>query len=101
MRNALVVAEVALSVVLLVGAALFIGSFRSLMKIDPGFDPANVLTASISAAARRQHLHRHHAARLLPRSPADRRPRRADAWRDVRGGHLRRHAARRQHEQHG
>jgi len=47
MRNVLVVAEVALAVVLLVGAALFIGSFRTLMKIDPGFNPTNVLTASI------------------------------------------------------
>lgn len=46
-RNALVVVEVALSVVLLVGAALFIGSFRSLMKIDPGFKPDHVLTASL------------------------------------------------------
>jgi putative ABC transport system permease protein len=47
MRQALVVIEVALSVVLLVGAALFIGSFRSLMKIDPGFVPEHVLTAAI------------------------------------------------------
>jgi putative ABC transport system permease protein len=47
MRSALVVAEIALSVVLLVGAALFIGSFRTLMKIDPGFNPERVLTASI------------------------------------------------------
>ena len=47
MRNVLVVAEVALAVVLLVGAALFIGSFRSLMKIDPGFTATNVQTASL------------------------------------------------------
>ena len=47
-RSALVVAEVALAVVLLVGAALFIGSFMSLVRIDPGFDPRNVLTAQIS-----------------------------------------------------
>jgi predicted permease len=47
MRNVLVVAEVALAVILLVGAALFIGSFRTLMKIDPGFDPENVLTVGI------------------------------------------------------
>jgi hypothetical protein len=46
-RSALVVAEVALAVVLLVGAALFFGSFRQLMAIDPGFDPANLLTAGI------------------------------------------------------
>ena len=42
------VAEVALAVVLLVGAALFIGSFVSLMRIDPGFSPDHVLTAQIS-----------------------------------------------------
>ncbi|HKV99068.1 MAG TPA: ABC transporter permease [Vicinamibacterales bacterium] len=47
LRSALVVVEVALAVVLLVGAALFIGSFRTLMHIDPGFNPDHVLTASV------------------------------------------------------
>jgi putative ABC transport system permease protein len=47
MRSTLVVAEVALAVVLLVGAALFIGSFVTLMRINPGFDPHNVLTAQV------------------------------------------------------
>jgi len=47
LRSALVVMEVALAVVLLVGAALFIGSFRTLMHIDPGFVPDHVLTASV------------------------------------------------------
>ncbi len=47
LRSALVVVEVALAVVLLVGAALFIGSFRTLMHIDPGFVPDHVLTASV------------------------------------------------------
>ena len=47
LRSALVVVEVALAVVLLVGAALFIGSFRTLMHIDPGFRPDHVLTASV------------------------------------------------------
>ena len=47
-RSALVVLEVALAVVLLVGAALFIGSFVTLMRIDPGFDPEHVLTVQVS-----------------------------------------------------
>ena len=46
-RSMLVVAEVALAVVLLVGAALFIGSFVALMRIHPGFDPDRVLTAQV------------------------------------------------------
>jgi predicted permease len=44
----LVIGEVALAVVLLVGAAVFIGSFVSVMRIDLGFSPDNVLTAQIS-----------------------------------------------------
>jgi putative ABC transport system permease protein len=48
LRSLLVVAEIALALVLLVGAALFIGSFLSVLRIDPGFDPSNVLIAQIS-----------------------------------------------------
>ncbi|MEO5897446.1 MAG: ABC transporter permease [Vicinamibacterales bacterium] len=48
MRSALVVVEVALAVILLVGAALFIGSFVSLMRINPGFSTENVLTVQVS-----------------------------------------------------
>ena len=44
---ALVVAEVALTVVLLVGAALFIGSFVNAMRVDPGFRSDHVLTAQV------------------------------------------------------
>ncbi len=47
LRSALVVAEVALAVVLLVGAGLFIGSFASVMRVDLGFDYRNVLVVSI------------------------------------------------------
>ena len=48
LRAALVIAEVALAVILLVGAALFVGSFVTLMRIHPGFDPENVLTVQLS-----------------------------------------------------
>ena len=44
LRNAVVVAEVALCFVLLVGSALMLRSFLALQQIDPGFDPHHVLT---------------------------------------------------------
>jgi putative ABC transport system permease protein len=46
-RNTLVVAEVALAVILLVGAGLFLGSFARLMRVDPGFDYSNVLVLDV------------------------------------------------------
>src|SRR6185369_16927783 len=47
MRSALVVAQVALSVMLLVGAGLLVHSFVELRRVDPGFDPAGVLTTTL------------------------------------------------------
>lgn len=47
-RNMLVVSEVALALMLLVGAGLLMRSLSGLRGVDPGFDPANVWTATIS-----------------------------------------------------
>ncbi|MDX6712563.1 MAG: hypothetical protein QOH96_3579, partial [Blastocatellia bacterium] len=48
LRSLLIVCEVSLSLVLLVSAGLLIKSFFLLRNVDPGFNPENVLTASIS-----------------------------------------------------
>jgi putative ABC transport system permease protein len=50
-RDSLVVSEVALSLILLVGAGLMIRSFAQLVNVPPGFDPKNVLTGRISMNA--------------------------------------------------
>lgn len=48
LRRLLVVTEVALGVMLLIGAGLLIRSFAYLEGLRPGFDAANVITAKIS-----------------------------------------------------
>jgi putative ABC transport system permease protein len=52
-RGALVVAEIALALVLLVGATLLIRTFISLRHVHPGFEAANVLTMQTSLAGDR------------------------------------------------
>jgi putative ABC transport system permease protein len=46
-RNALVVAEVALSVLLLAGAGLMLQSFARMLRADRGFQPEHLLTAQL------------------------------------------------------
>jgi predicted permease len=51
MRRVLLAVEAALAVVLLVGAALLARSFVELLRVDAGYDPANVLTADVRLPA--------------------------------------------------
>jgi putative ABC transport system permease protein len=50
-RDVLVIGEVALALMLLVGAGLLIQSFARLQSVDPGFKPRGVITAQVSLPA--------------------------------------------------
>jgi len=53
LQRVLVGAEVTLAVSLLAGAGLLIGSYLNLGRVEPGFDPANVLTMRLTLATQR------------------------------------------------
>ncbi|MDE3135004.1 MAG: ABC transporter permease [Acidobacteriota bacterium] len=53
LRQLLVVWEIALSLILLVGAGLLLRGFSQLRTVNPGFDPHNVLTMQIQLPASR------------------------------------------------
>jgi len=51
LRGLLVVSEVALALLLMIGACLMIRSFLKLQDVNPGFNPAGVLTAAVNLPA--------------------------------------------------
>jgi predicted permease len=53
LRHALVVAQVAFTFVLLVGAGVLFASFQKVLEVDPGFVPEHVTTASVVLPASR------------------------------------------------
>ncbi len=53
LRSAAVIAEVALSFVLLIGSGLMLRSFVELQRIAPGFDPGHMLTFQVLGGQRR------------------------------------------------
>jgi putative ABC transport system permease protein len=54
-RGALVVAEIALSIILLIGASLLAQTFLNLLRVNPGFEPSGVLSAEIWLTGSRYH----------------------------------------------
>jgi predicted permease len=50
-RNALVIAEVALALVLLVAAGVMVRTFQHMLALDAGFDPKNLLTMDVALSA--------------------------------------------------
>lgn len=68
-RNALVVAQLTVSMVLLVGAGLFLRSFQHTLTVDPGFgrDPAALMTVMVPLTRFDPDEGRQHVNRLMDR----------------------------------
>jgi putative ABC transport system permease protein len=55
LRETLVVVELAMALVMLIGAGLLMNSFLKLQAVDPGFKPSNLLTMTVSLAGASQY----------------------------------------------
>ena len=64
MLSGLVIAEVAVALVLLVGAGLMMRSFSKLLQVSPGFEPNNLVTAQVLLPATK-YLERHNLTRFF------------------------------------
>ena len=77
LRSGLVMAEVALAVVLVVGAGLLLRSFWNLMTVDAGFNRSQLVTFGLVLPARSTRSHRAASISSSGSRPAVRDPRRA------------------------
>ncbi|MFL5619270.1 MAG: ABC transporter permease [Gemmatimonadaceae bacterium] len=66
LRAALVVGEVALAMILVIGAGLTMKSFARLMDIDPGFEPAHALVVTMSVPSQDYYTRVLTAVRAVP-----------------------------------
>lgn len=57
-RHALAVSEVALAMLLLIGAGLLVNSLLRVQRVNPGFDSSNLLTVGIQLPEGGQYMHR-------------------------------------------
>jgi predicted permease len=64
LRSTLVVVEVALAVVLVVGAGLALRSFARLLRVDPGFRAENLLTVKLSMSASEEQQYAYYTSLL-------------------------------------
>ena len=64
-RNWLIVSQVALTLMLLVGAGLLARSFQRLMDVDPGFEPENAVAMTVSTSSSRDETQLRQRAQLF------------------------------------
>ena len=83
-RGLLVMVEMALAMVLLVGAGLLIRTFSALHSVAPGFDPHNVLTMDTALTGSRYDR----TAAIRPDDAPGARPHSRDPRRGGRGGYF-------------
>src|SRR5262249_41428514 len=70
LRGAVIVAEVALSCILLVGAGLMLRSVLALARVEPGFEPNGVLTFVVQSRARQAEQREAFMTQVQQRLPA-------------------------------